>query len=177
MKILISISVEDPLKLRTDNPGGRWLQDERKYNESQGKNRHGSPVRFGALTGSWNRQVLLPTTLLVGLKGCSGEHNAVRKESLDWLTKHMKRYKRLPLETRKQHYAPFITIWQDGTPWINEGNHRIRAAAQLGYRYLPVELTYFSGAETRPGPLNPTQVEILDAEARHLGYTLTDYAR
>ncbi len=182
MKVIVSLNragTEVPLKLKTDNPGGSWLEEEQEYNASKGLNRHGAPTRFGASTGFWNRRVLLPLDVLIKLKGMSGEQKNVRQADLEWLTEHMKQHGRLPYsdDKSKKHYAPFIMVYQDGTPWVNEGNHRIMAAYKLGYKYLPIELQYNGGGEEAKGPLHPREVKIYDADAHHAGYTIEDYAK
>lgn len=175
--MLISISLE-PLEFRTDNPGGNWLREEQDYNLSKGVNKHGCPSRFGATTGWFKRKVLLPVSVLSSLRGLSGEQNAVRPDSLEWLTKHMKRYKRLPYvdSASKRHYSPYIMVWQDGTPYVNEGNHRIMAAQRLGFKYLPIEISYFSGAEQKDSSvLSPDKVKAYDSDAHSEGFTVTKY--
>ena len=179
MKILISLSTEKPLTLSIDNPGGTWLKEEQEYCQSKGLNRYGSPARFGAVTGTWNRHVLLPVDVLAKLHGVNGEQDNVRPASLKSLVDHMGATKRLPLidEDSDRHYAPFVVVYLDGTPYVNEGNHRIMAAKKLGFKYLPVELRYFSGGEEAKGILSPNKVKTFDGGAHKLGYTLTDYAK
>lgn len=46
----------------------------------------------------------------------------------------------------------------DGSAWASEGNHRIMAAAQLGWEFMPVEVRYFDGGELVDGLLNPSAV-------------------
>ena len=43
------------------------------------------------------------------------------------------------------------------------GNHRIMAAAELGWRELPVEIKYFDGGERiESGPLHPSKIKLTD---------------
>ena len=177
--MLISISRIAELRLRTDNPGGGWLKEEQTYNTKQGLNRHNAPVRFGAITGTWTRHVLLPVSVLAKIKGSSGEQSNVRQKDLDSLTQYMQQNKKLPSSDPggTDHYVPFIMVYQDGTPYVSEGNHRIMAAAKLGYKFLPIALQYNSGAELADGPLSPARVKQFDATALAHGYSLTDYAK
>ena len=175
MKVSISLAYERPM-LSVDNPRGDWLKSKRDYNSRDGVNRFGSPKSWGPITGSFNRQVLIPVAVLAKIKGMSGEHNDIRHADLEWLKNHMDVNKRLPLIDGK-HYVPYIMVWQDGTVWVNEGNHRIMAAAALNIDYLPVMIRYFSGGELEHGPLMPERVMKYDAEGFAAGYSLTEYVK
>ena len=72
-------------------------------------------------------------------------------------------------------YFPFITVDYQGTPWVNEGNHRIMTAKELKWKFMPVELKYFSGGErNKDGLLSPDIVKKYDAEAIEKGYNPDD---
>lgn len=164
---------DNTLKLSTDNPGGSWLENKRKASIEDGVNEFGTP-KFGSVTGYWNRKVLLPVSVISKFKGMRGEHTAryTRQDSLDWLTKDMSEKNHLPFmgsDTNRQ-YAPFIMVYQDGTPYFNEGNHRVKVAVKLGWKYIPIELRYFNGGELEDGPLSPDKVKKYDAEAHAAGY-------
>jgi len=157
---------------------GESLTDEQRRNEELGFNRYGAPYRFGPMTASWSRQVLVPVEVLKHLKGALGEQQSVRQDDLDSLLDYMGRHRQLPpasFGAVDQHAAPYIEVWQDGSAWINEGNHRIMAAAQLGAQYLPVDIRYFAGAEAASGPLSPALIKEYDAQARAAGLSLTRY--
>jgi len=64
-------------------------------------------------------------------------------------------------EVTKTDYAPFITVDQKGRPFMSEGNHRVMAASELGWDWLPVEIRYFNGSESVDGPLSPKKIEEL----------------
>ena len=54
---------------------------------------------------------------------------------------------------------PFINVAYNGEAWVNEGNHRIMAAAALGWDTLPVELRYFDGGERiEHGAMYPAKI-------------------
>jgi hypothetical protein len=73
--------------------------------------------------------------------------------------KIMKDTGKLPLRQNGQEYAPFVMVAYNGEAWVNEGNHRIMAAAALGWDELPVELKYFDGGErVKSGPLYPDKI-------------------
>ena len=165
------------LKLRIDNPGGKWLQGMRDHSTEDGLNQWGSPSRFGTVTGYWDRRVLVPVSVVSKLKGINGEHYRTRQDSLDGLVDYMGKNKRFPAAFKDEpdkQYFPFIMVYQDGTPYINEGNHRVKAAKALGWEYIPIELRYFNGGEGEAGPLAPPLVIEYDKKAQALGYTPDD---
>ena len=181
----LSFPTAKPLTLRTDNPGGGWLRGKREQSKEAGMNEFGVPDRFGTNTasfkreGSGAREVLLPVSVLAKLKGMRGEQKLVRPPSIKWLTDYMGKNKKLPAfrpEQEPEHYAPFLNIYQDGTPYVNEGNHRIMVAKELGWKYIPVEVSYFNGAESEDGVLTPEKIMEYDRQAHEEGYTLTNYA-
>lgn len=166
----------EPPKLYQDNPGGEWLAGKRQQSIEAGKNKFGSPSRFGSVTGSFRgRNVLVPVEVLAKLKGVNAEQQNVREKDLEAIKKIMDETGRLP-----QHdgvdYAPFINVYQDGTAYVNEGNHRIMAAKALGFKYLPVEISYFNGAEqVEGGDLYPRDVIAYDMQANDDNITLDNY--
>ena len=136
----------------SDMGSDRWLADKRAYVAQEGNRKNGSPKVFGSVTGSFDGPLELPVELLRGLAGLNDEQSNVRPESLSWLTRYMRRTGELPKpklgKTRMQReYAPFIQIAPDGRPWVSEGNHRIMAANKLGWKSLPVDVRYFTGAQ------------------------------
>jgi hypothetical protein len=88
----------------------------------------------------------------------------------------MEKTNRLPEIDGKQ-YAPFITVDYEGEAWISEGNHRIKAAAALGWKYLPVEVRYFTGGEEQSGALEPSKVKKYDSQAVSEGFEFDDKFR
>lgn len=153
-------------QLRTDNPGGDWLKYKIQDIQSAGTNRFGAPARFGSTTAWFTEPVMIPVAIAAMIDGISGEQSNVRKDSLDWLTKYMKANGHLPKTERGTEYVPFITVDYTGTPWVNEGNHRIMAAKALGWKYIPVELKYYTGGEKQEGLLSPDKVIKWDQAGR-----------
>ncbi|MEM8515094.1 hypothetical protein RCH14_004454 [Massilia sp. MP_M2] len=164
-------------QLRTDNPGGRWLADKRRYIEEDGLNRFGTPATFGPITGMYDRPVMLPVSLLRDVPGLRNEQDVVRERDLRSLVELGRTSGRFPLSKSADDstYNPFIQVDKDGKPWMNEGNHRAMAADVLGWEYVPVQLSYFVGGEACDGPLSPARVLEYDAAARAAGYTPTCY--
>lgn len=169
-------SKEKDVKLYTDNPGGNWLRDKRAASLEGGLNKFGNPARFGAVTGYFKgRNVLVPVDVLSKVKGINAEQQNVRAKDLESIQKIMSDTGRLP-QIDGEDYVPFITVYQDGTPYVNEGNHRIMAAKKLGFKYIPVEIRYFNGAEEEDGILSPEKVLGYDDAAQKEGYNLSDYS-
>lgn len=168
--ILSRLLASVPLTFHRDNPGGKWLQYKREDNEYDKKNRFGTPGRMGPCTGSFNRPVLIPVSVMAKVPGMRNEQTNVRPESLSYLVTTMEKTNMLPFENGNQ-YVPFMMIDQEGYPWINEGNHRIMAAAKLGWKYIPVEVRYFTGGEDNANRLGPKQLEAYDQEAQSEGYS------
>lgn len=147
-------------RLLKDNPGGEWLQGKINYVKEKGRNIHGKPF-MSTVTGSFNDYVRLPVSILKNIPGASGEQKNVRQSDLEWLTNYMETNNRLPPMSNDDdtEYAPFIVVGYDGQPWVSEGNHRIMAAAKLGWKTLPIEIRYFDGGESVPGPLHPDKIK------------------
>lgn len=170
IELLAERSDSGALTLELDNPGGDWLKRKQKENEEDGKGPNGYPHRFGPVTAVWSRRILVPVEVLARVKGARDEQANVRDDSLSYLVKYMSDHDELPKAEHSGQYPPFITVWQDGTPWVNEGNHRIMAAKKLGWKYLPIELRYFSGGEAADGPLSPSKLKAYDSKARAEGF-------
>jgi hypothetical protein len=170
-----------PPKLRTDNPGGEWLKSKREQSLESGKNKFGNPSRFGSVTGYYRegndiRKPLIPVDVLARLQGINAEQQNVREKDLEAIKKIMDETGRLPQAPDGGDYVPFINVYQDGTAYVNEGNHRIMAAKALGFKYLPVEISYFNGAEQiESGDLSPKMVTSYDMQARDDKITLDNY--
>ena len=156
---LFSRSGEKSPSLITDNPGGEWLERKRQETIEEGRNEFGNYRRFGTVTGSYSGPVSVPMSVLSGIKGMRGEQGKVRKSDLAEIKKIMSNTGKLPLGPSGSEYRPFIMVGQDGVPWVNEGNHRIMAAAELGWETMLVEVRYFNGGETAPGPLSPDKIK------------------
>lgn len=109
---------DEPLEVHYDQGNPRWLKEEQEENLARGMRvTHAGtrvPARFGPITASLNRPVLIPVTWLENLPGLTGEDRFTRQESFDWLLREMRDNNRLPLGFRDQQYLPFIQVWQDG---------------------------------------------------------------
>lgn len=167
--------------LDVDNPGGDWLKENREYSESRGYLPSGAPKSFGKVTAVWRKPeklnevapVYLPVSMLAKLPGVMGEQGNVRENDLNWLVNHMGKTGKLP-KTDGREYHPFITVDHRGMPFVSEGNHRIMAAAKLGWDYLPVEVRYFNGAENVDGPLHPDRLKAMHVPEKAEGGAVDD---
>ena len=161
---------QPPGTLETDNPGGEWLEEKKEYSASRGYRPSGAPMSFGEVTAVWSDRkknemapVYLPVSMLKQIPGVMNEQQNVREHSLSGLVEHMGSTGRLPKSgtDSDREYHPFITVDQRGMPFVSEGNHRIMAADRLGWKWLPVEVRYFNGAEQIDGPLHPDRIRAM----------------
>lgn len=153
-----SIIVET--KLITDVPNEDWLNGKIEYAKKAGRNRFGVPY-MGSTTGYFRSDVQVPVNILKHLPGMRGEQQNVRQDDLDAIVNIMSKTGKLPLTDRGEEYVPFIMVAYNGEAWVNEGNHRIMAAAKLGWDKLPVEIKYFDGGErVKSGDLYPGKIGV-----------------
>ena len=101
--------------------------------------------------------LMAQTDLLKRIPGARSEQSNVRHDDLKAIMHIMQTTGRLPQHNGRD-YLPFIVVTYDGRPWVSEGNHRIMAAAKLGWDSLPVEIKYFEGGERVHGPLHPAKI-------------------
>lgn len=150
--------------LRIDVPNENWLQGKIDYAKKKGRNRFGAPD-FNATTAYFTDDVRVPIQVLRKLPGMRGEQQNVRQNDLAAIKKILKDTGKLPLGRDGKEYGPFVLVAYNGEAWVNEGNHRIMAAAELydqgdeRFASLPIELKYFDGGErVKSGPLHPSKL-------------------
>jgi len=144
-------------ELRIDVPNEEWLQDKREYAKEKGRNSFGVPY-MGTTTAYTLSDVKLPVDILKRIPGMRGEQQRVRQQDLDAIMTIMRDTGRLPIQWGKE-YAPFINVAWNGEAWVNEGNHRIMAAAALGWKDMPVQISYFDGGErVKSGTMYPGRI-------------------
>jgi len=144
--------------LRVDVPNEEWLQDAIDYAKSKSPDRYGLP--YMGKTTATVRNVDVPLRILRRIPGMRQEQSKIRHHDLAAIRKIMSTTGKLPLHGHTgEEYKPFINIAYDGSAWVNEGNHRIMAAAELGWESLPVEISYFDGGERiKDGPMYPGRI-------------------
>ncbi|RKY56520.1 MAG: hypothetical protein DRP93_01205, partial [Candidatus Neomarinimicrobiota bacterium] len=148
-----------------DNPGGEWLRDEQKKASKR-------PLS-GSVTAKITK-INIPTSSLDGLPGLTGEEDRIKADSqkVEQLAKNMKK-------NGYQGDPVFINVESNGDAFINEGNHRARAALKSGLKDIPVTISYFAGGESAGGKLSPQKVasQLTDFSAQQLpgeGVSLQD---
>ena len=145
--------------LITDVPNEEWLQGKIDWAKKKGHDSYNSPY-FGTTT-AYIRQpsyVELSVDLLKRIPGARQEQQNVRQKDLEAIINIMKDTGKLPI-WREEEYRPFIGVAWNGDVRVLEGNHRIMAAAALGWKTLPVELKYFDGGErVKSGMLYPPKI-------------------
>lgn len=160
-------TVSEDAVLKTDVPNQEWLDHQREYAQRKGRGKHGAPY-MGSVTGYVRGRVEVPVEILAKLPGMSGEQQNVRKDSLRWLMQYMKTKGHLPTygdPGSEREYEPFINVAYNGEAWVNEGNHRIMAAAALGWKTLPIEIRYFDGGErVKSGPMYPGKIGLSEPD-------------
>ena len=145
-------------ELRVDVPNEEWLQDAIDYAKSKSPDRNGLP--YMGKTTATVRNVDVPLSILRRIPGMRQEQSKIRHHDLAAIRKIMSTTGKLPLHGHTgQEYKPFINVAYDGSAWVNEGNHRIMAAAELGWDSLPVEISYFDGGERiKDGAMYPGRI-------------------
>lgn len=146
-------------KLYVDVPNDDWLNGKIEYAKSKPRNSFGVPY-MGTITAYVHGGApKVDVSVLKNLPGMRGEQSNVRKDDLFAIMKIMKETGKLPLRDNGEEYLPFINVAYNGEAWVNEGNHRIMAAAALGWKEMPIEIKYFDGGErVEDGPMYPKKI-------------------
>lgn len=176
------------LQFFSDIPSKEWLkgkQDSVKPYAKADAPLGGASITGGvAEFGDYATKPVVPVNVLKKLKGLNKEQDNVRESSKEWLKDYMTKNdhlptwyyapyddiyktglhggigKNLPLGQKGvMEQTPYIMVDQNGVGWINEGNHRIMVADELGWENLPVEIRYFNGGELVDGLLSPEKIK------------------
>lgn len=143
--------------LAVDVPNDEWLQGKIDRVRELGPDAWGVP-RHHTVTAYTTEPVTVPMSILKRIPGARGEQNNVRDADLTAILNIMRDTGKLPQHDGRE-YVPFLVVTHDGAAWISEGNHRIRAAALLGWDSLRVDIRYFEGGERiRSGVLYPERL-------------------
>jgi hypothetical protein len=158
-KMKFKVSGKEPI-YRADIPSRQWLHDKQSYARSNEVNEWGVPYHTSSMTGSFwqlgkvfseSATPIIPLAMLDNVKGVRGEQDRLSlKYKMDSIKEGIKEGVEFP--------PPFVVVNQYGDAHINEGNHRIMAARELGLKEIPVELKYFDGGELVDGPWHPEKV-------------------
>lgn len=124
------------LGFATDNPGGEWLEHQRKRTEEKGRKSEEYGVPFpenkrpfhslGTVTGYMvnGTKVKIPVSKLKKLHGLNNEQNNVRKETLEWMKDHVEFVDGRTIitepeyvERTKEEVEEFKASGEDGNPY------------------------------------------------------------
>jgi hypothetical protein len=136
------------VEIRTDNPGGQWLESQRRRAEETGN--------LGDVTGYLkdHKPVMINPLRLKNIPGAMGEEatrgsGAKAHDIMQWMG-------------REEMRSPiFIAVDYKGRPKIMEGNNRMAVAAAMGIERVPVEVRWFAGGEQVDGPFSPENLQKL----------------
>ena len=132
-------------KVRTDNPGGEWLENEKRRARESGFR--------GAVTGYLKKAIELDPQKLKDIRGANNEVRVPGESQYDMLRPSVERY------GLYEDSPILIGVDQFGEPRIIEGNTRTAVARDLGLRAVPAEVRYFAGGEGVEGPMMPSRLE------------------
>lgn len=138
-------------KLRTDNPGGDWLERERSRADE--RVRSGSTKVSGPVTGSLRNRIELDPRKLEVIPGARSERRVLGEFQYDALRPLIE------AEGFRQDSPILVGVNHLGDPYIIEGNTRASVARDLGIDRIPAEVRYFAGGEGVEGPMMPNRLE------------------
>jgi hypothetical protein len=144
-----------------DIPNETWLAEEVDRINAGGRNQFGVLKYFGSITGRFDRVLHLPVSKLVELPGERNEQTNVRPKALKYIRANFASVLQQPL---------YVEVDPLGAAWVNEGNHRIMVAAELGIVSLPVEVRYFTGGERKSILFSPQTLIELDLSVQSAIY-------
>jgi hypothetical protein len=157
------------IKFKSDIPNDSWLQQKREDAELSGRNQFGVPKTFGPVTGRFDRDLYVSIEMLAVLPGERGEQASVREQSLNYLRANWS-------QVSKQ--SIYVEIDPFGKPWVNEGNHRIMVAKEMGNSSLPTEVKYFAGSDRLvPSEWSPSTLTALDLVFRSEVEAITTHVK
>ena len=158
IRLSLAAKADQMPTLRTDNPGGNWLESKKRWSREAMANAepgtYTANLGISNVTGYFSDPVALNPKALSGVKGATGEESY--RESSPKLNQ-------LKEAIAAEGYNPspiLIHVREDGTPFIVEGNHRVAEAIQSGRKSIDAEIKYLRGAEEVDGPLNPEKLPL-----------------
>ena len=155
--------------IQIDNPAGKdaitnetYVQKKiRQNNEYKQNNPNSGPIGlYEGITGRANNIKFNPEEL-INIKGEMGEE--VFRMSGNAGKEMANKLQALKKSIKKDGYKPTnikITVTEDGTPYITEGNHRLAEALQSKRPEIIADISYLRGGETADGILNPKKIGI-----------------
>jgi len=166
-----TMTVEDPggnsnaikeLGLFTDNPGGDWLEGQRRR---AFKNIEEGMKTSGEITAGTRDNLQIDPKMLLDIPGESNEHlpGPEQRGGKGFKAERLRKQLKKDGEVKE---APFILVNPDGSAYISEGNNRVAVAAELGLPSIPVEIRWRAGGEEVKGPMSPDSVRELVRKTR-----------
>lgn len=164
--------------IRIDSPAGKdvltgetYVEKKIRQNKEYMKRNPnaGSVGLYEGITGRADNVKFNPKELQ-GIKGEMGE-DAFRMTG-DAGTGMFNKLKELEQKIKKEGYKPTnikITVTEDGTPYVTEGNHRLAEALKSDRPFITADINYLRGGEAVDGPLNPTKIGIGSGEKQKSG--------
>lgn len=141
-------------KIGYDNPGGEWLQRQRRRAAESG-----NPVS-GAVTAYTRKPVMLDPNKVRRLPGHNAERRVPGEMQYDALRPSVEAHGLYP------DSPILIGVNHEGAPYIIEGNTRTAVADDLGLPELPAEIRWFAGGEQMPDAmLRPDNIEEFMAQS------------
>ena len=138
-------------KLRTDNPGGEWLERERRRADERVRSDYTKVS--GPVTGSLRNRIELDPRKLEVIPGARNERRVPGEFQYDALRPLIE------AEGFRQDSPILVGVNHLGDPYIIEGNTRASVARDLGIDRIPAEVRYFAGGEGVEGPMMPSRLE------------------
>lgn len=155
--------------IQIDNPAGKdaitnetYVQKKiRQNNEYKQNNPNSGPIGlYEGITGRANNIKFNPEEL-INIKGEMGEE--VFRMSGNAGKEMANKLQALKKSIKEDGYKPTnikITVTEDGTAYITEGNHRLAEALQSKRPEIIADVNYLRGGETADGILNPKKLGI-----------------
>lgn len=125
--------------------------------ESLGRNAFGAP-QCASRTAWFSGVVRIPMDALGPevVRGRGGDLRGVERDIIAPLRATMAETGRFPqTPDGVAEGALSIDVVYDGSAWAASGDYRLGVARELGWRWVPVQITYFDGGERHAGALRP----------------------
>jgi len=156
-------------EIKIDNPpnkdvftGETYVQKKIKANnEYMKKNPKAGPIGlYEGITG-YTKNIKFNPKELMNIKGEMGEN--IFRMTGESKKGMFNKLKALEKNIKEKGYKPTnikITVTENGTPYITEGNHRLAEALKSNRSEIVADINYLRGGEAVDGPLNPNKIGI-----------------
>jgi len=155
--------------IKIDNPpnknvltGETYAQKKiRENNEYKKKNPNSGPIGLYEGVTGYTKNIKFNPKELINIKGEMGED--IFRMSGESKKGMFNKLKSLEKNIKEEGYKPTnikITVTENGTPYISEGNHRLAEALKSKRSEIVADINYLRGGEAVDGPLNPNKIGI-----------------